>query len=74
MIQNVFNTPGLCVISGNIRERTLPQTPYKRHVQKMQTSAERKAALIKPSKNSISIGLQESEDRSRAIRGRRIGV
>lgn len=68
MIANAFNTKNLCCVTGNILQRDTKQTPYARHVQKLQTAADRKAKAIEFAKSGIVIPKLGDYDNRRGMR------
>jgi hypothetical protein len=68
---NVFTTPGLCVVTGTIR-KSEKQPNANQFSRRPDASLE--AEILAFRKHGITIPTKDEEDRSKAIRGRRIGV
>jgi hypothetical protein len=76
MQENAFNTNFACYITGEKREAPKAKRKYIKVHERFvaESAAKRTAALLAFKDSQISIPSPEAEDRSRAVRGKRIGV
>lgn len=72
MIANVFNTPRLCAVTGNIQSHSLlAQTP-RQAMLNGRSPDECKAFVLSQAYNGINVTTQAASDESRRKAGRRI--
>jgi hypothetical protein len=75
MIKNAFNTPRLCMITGEIKPLASTQpTPREHRFYSAKTAAEKLKMALADAPNSFHIPTQAERDESRRKAGRRIGV
>jgi hypothetical protein len=73
-VPNAFNTPRLCMLSGNIKPLgQLKATPRETQLY-ASNKAEREKLVLSDDYNHIHITTQAQSDESRRKAGRRIGV
>lgn len=73
-VPNVFNTPRLCVVSGNIKPLgQLKATPRETQLY-TSNKAQREKIVLADAPNAIHVPTQQENDESRRKAGRRIGV
>ena len=74
-VPNVFNTPRLCTLTGDIKPLASSQpTPREHRFYSAKTAAEKLKIALADAPNSFHIATQDESDESRRKAGRRIGV